>query len=122
MSKKSVQPQDKYVLRLPDGMRDRIKAVAEKNNRSMNAEIVKTLEYHYPEPVKLEDTVRDIQETIRLLKRFRGNSLLLVLADGLDDLMSDIARSGEGTEEDRATVEKHVEEHAKRRFITPSDD
>lgn len=36
--------QDKFMLRLPDGMRDRIKDAAEKNNRSMNAEIVSRLE------------------------------------------------------------------------------
>lgn len=39
---------DRYMLRLPDGMRDRIKAAAEANNRSMNAEIVATLEEKYP--------------------------------------------------------------------------
>ena len=39
---------DKFMLRLPDGMRDRIKAAAEANNRSMNAEIVATLEKVYP--------------------------------------------------------------------------
>lgn len=39
---------DKFMLRLPDGMRDRIKAVAAQNNRSMNAEIVATLEAKYP--------------------------------------------------------------------------
>jgi hypothetical protein len=40
MSEKIAQTQDKFVLRLPDGMRDQIKASAERNNRSMNAEIV----------------------------------------------------------------------------------
>lgn len=35
---------DQVALRLPDGMRDRIKAEAEANNRSMNAEIVARLE------------------------------------------------------------------------------
>lgn len=35
---------DKFMLRLPDGMRDRIKEAAEANNRSMNAEIVARLE------------------------------------------------------------------------------
>ncbi|MBX4873258.1 Arc family DNA-binding protein [Rhizobium bangladeshense] len=51
MSKNPViQSQDKYVLRLPDGMRDRIKAQADKNNRSMNAEIIATLEREYPAP------------------------------------------------------------------------
>lgn len=44
MAKEPLQPQDKYVLRLPNGMRDRIKAAAEANNRSMNAEIVARLE------------------------------------------------------------------------------
>lgn len=45
MTKKpTIQPQDKYVLRMPDGMRNQLKAAAEKNNRSMNAEIVGRLE------------------------------------------------------------------------------
>lgn len=35
---------DKFMLRLPDGMRDRIKTSAEANNRSMNAEIVHALD------------------------------------------------------------------------------
>lgn len=38
------------MLRLPDGMRERIKAAAERNGRSMNSEIVTTLEAAYPEP------------------------------------------------------------------------
>lgn len=38
---------DKFMLRLPDGMRDRIKAAAEANSRSMNAEIVATLDEKY---------------------------------------------------------------------------
>lgn len=44
----SVQNQDKFVVRLPDGMRDRIKHAAEANGRSMNAEIVGTLLEAYP--------------------------------------------------------------------------
>ncbi len=35
---------DKFMLRLPDGMRDKIKASAELNGRSMNGEIVDRLE------------------------------------------------------------------------------
>lgn len=34
---------DQYMLRLPDGMRDRLKDEAAKNNRSLNAEIVSRL-------------------------------------------------------------------------------
>ncbi|MGB3486653.1 MAG: Arc family DNA-binding protein [Xanthobacteraceae bacterium] len=44
------QQQDRFIVRLPDGMRDRIKEAAEKNNRSMNAEIVAALEEKYPAP------------------------------------------------------------------------
>jgi chromosome segregation ATPase len=44
MPKKVIQDQDKYVLRLPDGMRERIRLAADENNRSMNAEIVDRLE------------------------------------------------------------------------------
>lgn len=36
------------MLRFPEGLRDRIKSVAEANNRSMNAEIVATLREKYP--------------------------------------------------------------------------
>ncbi len=36
--------QDKYILRLPDGMRDALKEMAAFNKRSMNAEIVARLE------------------------------------------------------------------------------
>lgn len=37
---------DKFMLRLPDGMRNDIKRLAETNHRSMNAEIVAALEMH----------------------------------------------------------------------------
>lgn len=35
---------DKYIVRLPDGMRERIRQQAASNRRSMNAEIVHCLE------------------------------------------------------------------------------
>ncbi|EFI62654.1 MULTISPECIES: Arc family DNA-binding protein [Comamonas] len=35
---------DKFMLRLPDGMRDKLKAEAKSNNRTLNAEIVARLE------------------------------------------------------------------------------
>jgi len=46
---------DQFALRLPDGMRDRIKAAADENQRSMNAEIVSTLREKYPEPEPLDE-------------------------------------------------------------------
>lgn len=66
------QYKDRYMLRLPDGMRERIKAAAEANNRSMNAEIVLTLEEAYPSPlyddpeqmIHLVDSLESIQKEI----------------------------------------------------------
>lgn len=43
------QQQDRFIVRLPDGMRERIKAEADKNNRSMNAEIVARLAQTFDE-------------------------------------------------------------------------
>ena len=37
------QNQDKFIARLPDGMRDQLKKSAEQNSRSMNAELVEAL-------------------------------------------------------------------------------
>jgi plasmid stability protein len=53
---------DKFMLRFPDGMRARIKIRADKNNRSMNAEIVSTLELAYPAPA---DTMHLVIDDIR---------------------------------------------------------
>jgi predicted HicB family RNase H-like nuclease len=44
MAPKAGRGSDQFVLRLPEGMRERIKADADANNRSMNAEIVSRLE------------------------------------------------------------------------------
>jgi len=47
MARKAIHPSDqadKFMLRLPNGMRDRIKDAAEQNGRSMNSEIVMRLE------------------------------------------------------------------------------
>lgn len=55
---------DKFMLRLPDGMRDRIKGAAEVNNRSMNAEIVATLEEKYP-PFRQEQLLAAVLSSLK---------------------------------------------------------
>ena len=47
---------DKYLLRLPDGMRERLKDAAKENNRSMNAEIVARLEQSFLTKVQADGT------------------------------------------------------------------
>lgn len=41
---------DRFIVRFPDGMRDRIKEAAAANNRSMNAEIIARLEASFQPP------------------------------------------------------------------------
>ena len=53
--------QDQFNVRLPEGMRERIKAAADQNGRSMNAEIIATLAEKYPE------TAIDVQAVEGLL-------------------------------------------------------
>lgn len=59
------------MLRLPDGMRDRVKEAAAANNRSMNAEIVATLEEKYPAPqpdMDMNEYMRSLSEKYSALE------------------------------------------------------
>lgn len=68
--------QDKFMLRLPDGMRERIALVADRNGRSMNAEIVERLEMSFPENI-LERLVDRRQEETAMLERMIAKSIRL---------------------------------------------
>lgn len=46
LSLTSSRTADKFVVRLPDGMRDRVAQVARKHHRSMNSEVISTLSLH----------------------------------------------------------------------------
>lgn len=58
------------VIRPPEGMRERIKAAADANNRSMNQEIVATLEEKYP-PQSID--LRMIGSFLNSLERGRSD-------------------------------------------------
>lgn len=45
-SDKSPSLVDRFVIRLPNGLRDQIRALSEQNRRSMNSEIIMVLENH----------------------------------------------------------------------------
>lgn len=55
MSKPPVAEQVQVNFRMPIALRDRIKEAAERNGRSMNAEIVASLDDRYPEPFTTAD-------------------------------------------------------------------
>lgn len=86
------QAQEKFVLRLPDGMRDRIKHAAETNNRSMNAEIVATLEEKYPAPRRAPayDEWLEHREFVE-----RRSEEILAEMKRLSDLSAEAAARGE---------------------------
>lgn len=53
MAEKNLYPSDqadKVLVRMPDGMRDRLKEAAKVNNRTMNAEIVARLQSTFYDP------------------------------------------------------------------------
>jgi hypothetical protein len=63
MSNFPSQNLDKIVIRVPDGLRDRIARAAKDNGRSVNAELVRLLESHYPAPPSL----KEIEDELDLL-------------------------------------------------------
>lgn len=67
------EEQDRFIVRMPDGMRERIAAIAKENSRSMNAEIVRVLEEAFPpepSPAQLEES---IAELLRFASRSGGS-------------------------------------------------
>lgn len=73
------QTQDKFIVRLPDGMRERIKRAADVNNRSMNAEIVATLEEAYPAPKTIPVGVLEMAEYLTLIESAKSDDERAVL-------------------------------------------
>lgn len=58
MQDRAPQDQDKFVLRLPNGMRDEIKAAADSEGRSMTKEVVLALESHLQQRKEREEGFR----------------------------------------------------------------
>lgn len=56
----------KFIIRLPEGMRDRIAGAAKANGRSMNAEIVQRLEDSFAR--QAVDAVADVNAMIREIR------------------------------------------------------
>lgn len=69
MAKKQlVKDQDKFIVRLPPGMRDRIKAKAERAGMSMNEAIVWCLEKEFPANITLEERLHELANLVSMLK------------------------------------------------------
>lgn len=60
--------QDKFMLRMPNGLRDRIAEVAKANNRSMNAELVARIEASFARTTTADGDVLDMHDLALELK------------------------------------------------------
>lgn len=65
---------DQFPLRLPPGMRDQIKRIAEENGRSMNSEILDVLREYFPEEPSLEELIDEFGYAVAMLKEIQANS------------------------------------------------
>lgn len=66
--KELVRNQDQFLVRLPEGMRERIKAKADRAEMSMNEAIVHCLEHFFPAPKTMEERLNDLAEMVAILK------------------------------------------------------
>ena len=84
---------DKFVVRLPDGMRERIADVARNHHRSMNSEIIARLEQSMLQESALGDDLnmrldsselslheRELLQRFRQLSRRQQNALVALIA------------------------------------------
>ena len=64
------EQQDRLIIRFPDGMRDRIAALAKANGRSMNAEVISMVEasFRRAERPTNEEQKSDLAHEIRELR------------------------------------------------------
>lgn len=89
---------DKFVVRLPDGMRERIADVARNHHRSMNSEIIarleqsllhdvpdahQTLQAHLDSP-ELSSHERELLQRFRQLTRRQQNALVALIAHDVE--------------------------------------
>ncbi|MGZ2477956.1 Arc family DNA-binding protein [Sinorhizobium medicae] len=87
--KTKVKDYDQFQLRLPPGMRDRIKAKAERAGMSMNEAIVWCLEKEFPAQVTLEERLYDLANLVSMLKDSKDTPA------GVDYLIQEVEKTVE---------------------------
>lgn len=83
---------DKIIIRVPNGMRDRIKRVAEANNRSVNAELLVLLDRTYPAETKIDDHLQGIAEAVGKLPAENRTDVWREIFQQLDALRKETVR------------------------------
>lgn len=80
---------DKIIIRVPNGMRDRIKRVADLNNRSVNAELLVLLDRTYPAETAIDEHLQDIAEIVAKLPAEKRAVVWQDVFNRLDALRND---------------------------------
>lgn len=75
---------DQYMVRFPPGLRDRIKAYAERRGTSINSEIIRILERHFPEPWPVEKRLDDLMTMLSMLESEFGGTRLDQFVDDVE--------------------------------------
>lgn len=101
-----VRDYDQFIVRLPPGMRDRIKAKADRASMSMNEAIVWCLERYFPAPATLAQRVDELAKKIALLRRSNvAGPDMDDIIELLDITLSDVAE-GKATDAPESFREK----------------
>lgn len=95
--------QDQFIVRLPDGMRDRIKAAAETNNRSMNADIVATLEEAYPAPPPPEYDPELLSRIMEKMSKLLAKDEMAITKEELREFSANFRRLSEHLKDTQAS-------------------
>lgn len=115
---------DQFPLRLPPGLRDRIKAYAAYQGRSMNEEIVRILEREFPEPWVAGARIEELLDMLSVLQRSEASE------EGIAKLVSELKATIVGIysgrvkgldEETRASINKQYQEWREREFEYQQD-
>ncbi len=101
---------DQFMVRLPEGMRERIKRAADRNGRSMNAEVVATLEHTYPPEPSMEELISRVHHAIEMAERPHSLPYKKVLIEALSDFEE---RLSSGIDFEQATGRWWTPEDAK---------
>ncbi|MHA6641317.1 Arc family DNA-binding protein [Mesorhizobium sp. A623] len=93
MAKKTlVSKQDQFLVRLPDGMRERIKAKADRADMSMNEAIVWCLEQFFPAPQTFDQKIDELVKKVALLKGDDSSAAIDDLIGGIDATLDQLSK------------------------------
>lgn len=112
---KASRGDDQYMLRLPGGLRDRIKAYSERQGTSINSEIVRVLQREWPEQWPFAERLQYLSECMSVLAAGRTDPRV-------DDLVRAFKETVEGVVSGRVTgVDNETREAVQKMWETFSE-